>query len=63
MRVVAVQSFHHGPSGRFVRKGQPFDDSDPVVVDTPDGWWRADVEQATAAPGERRNVKRRKAKS
>jgi len=61
MRVVATQSFVWRPTGRHVRKGQVVDGSDPVVAATPDWWWRAEVEQATAAPGERRNVKRRKA--
>lgn len=60
MRVVATCSFEHKPTRRFVRKGQVLDDSDPVVADTPAQWWRADIEQATAAPGERRTVKRRR---
>lgn len=48
MRVVATQSFVWRPTGRHVRKGQVVDGSDPVVAATPDWWWRAEVEQATA---------------
>lgn len=61
MRVVVVHPFVWKPTGREYRRGQSVDASDPVVAQTPDWWWRAEVEQATAAPGERRNVKRRKA--
>lgn len=59
MRVVATETFVHRPSGRHIRRGQVLDGADPVVADTPDWWWRAAVEQATDAPGERRDVKRR----
>lgn len=61
MRVVATQSFVHRPTGRQIRRGQVVDGSDPVVADTPDWWWRAEDEDATAAPGRPRSAKRRKA--
>lgn len=60
MLVEATQTFVHRPSGRHIRRGQVIDGADPIVADTPDWWWRATVEQATAAPGERRDVKSRK---
>lgn len=49
---------HEGFS-ETVREGQAFDDEDGIVRDFP--WlFEAPVEQATAAPGQRRNVTRRK---
>jgi len=45
--------------------GQRVEDGDPIVAASPtdfmspDEWSRSSVEQATAAPGERRNVVRR----
>lgn len=62
VRVVAVKSFEYRPTRTLVRRGQVFDDTDPIVEGTPDDWWRADTEQATAAPGERRTVKRPRGK-
>lgn len=56
MQVVAATSFWYGT--RFVRKGQVCNSTDEVVAETPPEWWRSDDEQATARPGERRNVKR-----
>lgn len=61
MRVVCTMPFWHRPSGRYIRRGEVFDNTDPVVVETPAAWWRSDDEQATARPGERRNTKRPKA--
>lgn len=51
----AVVQVHGKPFG--VREGEAFDESDAVVRDYP---WLFDsgVERATAAPGERRTVKR-----
>jgi hypothetical protein len=56
------------PSGEqiTIRKGEPYPEDHPVVVrcpgffsdDTVYGMHARDVEQATAAPGERRNVRR-----
>ena len=46
----------------FIRKGERFDDSEPqaraLVERWPDYFEVPNVEQATAGPGERRNVKR-----
>lgn len=60
-----------GPGFVTLTKGEPWDASDPIVKRHPDcfsdqptrvqtsrrGW--TDVEQATAAPGEKRTTKRR----
>lgn len=49
-----------------VVEGEIFDDSHPIVRGTPDEWWKpiairfAEVEQATAAPGEKRRAGVRK---
>lgn len=51
----AVVTMHGKPLG--IPEGQPFDADDPVVRAYP--WlFDAPVERATAAPGERRTVKR-----
>lgn len=52
----ARESFH--ACGRFVAAGEPVDPADPIVKGR-EALFEADgVEQATAAPGERRAVKK-----
>lgn len=61
---VARDSFHW--CGRFVAQGEELPASDPVVKALPDLFDRgtsSTVEQATAAPGEVRNVAKRVAKA
>lgn len=41
----------------LVKKHQEFDDNDPIVRAYPWLFTAEDVERATAAPGERRNVR------
>lgn len=57
----------YGPNGTFVRKGEKFAADDPIVKAHPLAFQADDprevrsaprVEQATAAPGERRQVRR-----
>lgn len=68
--VYATQTVHLIGRGILVVAGEPWDASDPLVKERPDLFTdtpgavrttRTDsgqVEQATAAPGERRNVRR-----
>ena len=48
----------HTESRVVVFPGARFDADDPFVADHPE-LFRSDVEQATAAPGEKRNARRR----
>lgn len=58
----AVQSFHAG-NRRLVRRGDLVPANDPVIKGREALFAPYDaVEQATAAPGELRNIVRRKAK-
>ena len=41
-----------------IRVDQPFDSEDPLVKEYPWAFGSDDIERATAAPGEKRNVKR-----
>lgn len=51
----AVLTLHGKPF--VVSKGQEFDSGDPIVAEFRDAFQSdAEVERATAAPGERRNV-------
>lgn len=47
-------------SGRRVRQGEVVQDDDPILVGRESLFVRVDVEQATAAPGEKRALRRKK---
>ncbi len=71
-RVVCTQRIG-GPGGRMTTVGKNYDDDDPLVIAAPfafvpldewleQGYDSRPVEQATAAPGEKRRVRKPAAK-
>lgn len=62
MRVRATDRFVLTPAATgmpvVVYAGQPFDDGDELVREFPWAFTSDEVERATAAPGERRTVRR-----